>query len=125
MRYDIPWRKFDVEGEGKVMLTRRQAYPRFNQVAPQFDMPEAGEYLWDWYTEISQRIGRVVDWVCNPIPPSEWIAWQTLTGEIVYSWEHRILGAMDVAFCDEMNKELEDKRATYQREVEQKRGKGR
>ena len=107
------------------MLSRREAYPRFDRETPALEIPEAGEHLWGWYSEVSQRVGRIEDGVCNPIPPSEWLAWLALTGEIVYPWEHRILGAMDVAFCGEMNKELEDKRATYQKEVEQSRGKGK
>jgi hypothetical protein len=32
------------------------------------------------------------------------------TGEIVYPSEYAILGSMDFAFCDEMNKELADHR---------------
>lgn len=74
-------------------------------------MPEAGEYLWDWYGDVSKRFVRVRDGVCLPIPPSEWLAWRDLTGNIVYSWEFDILHSMDVAFCDETNKEEMAKRA--------------
>lgn len=102
------------------MLTRREAYPRFNWPVPDLDIPEAGQHLWNWYSTVSRRVGRIRDGVCHPIPPSEWLAWQTLTGEIVYSWEHDILAAMDVAFCEEMNKELEAKRADQQAEIEKK-----
>lgn len=106
------------------MLTRRQAYPRFNQEAPPLDIPEAGQHLWEWYSDVSLRVGRIHDGVCHPIPPSEWLAWQTLTGEIVYPFEHAILGAMDVAFCVEMNKELEAKREAHADEMKH-RGKGK
>lgn len=41
-----------------------------------------------------------------PIPPSEFRAWREITGNIVYPAEYAILCAMDVAYCDEMNKEL-------------------
>ena len=103
------------------MLTRREAYPRYNTPVPDLDIPEGGQHLWNWYSQVSQRVGRIRDGVCSPIPPSEWLAWQTLTAEIVYPWEHGILGAMDIAFCVEMNKELEAKRLEQQDEIE-KRG---
>jgi hypothetical protein len=43
-----------------------------------------------------------------------------LTGEIIHEWEQRILWAMDVAFCVEMGKELEDKRLAHQDEIGKK-----
>lgn len=123
-RYDTPWRKFEVEGRGTTMLTRREAYPRFNQEAPPLEIPEGCEHVWDWFAQVSGTVGRVRDGVCDPIPPSEWLAWRNLTGEIVHSWEQEALFAMDIAFCDEMNKELEAKRLAHQDEMNQ-RGKGK
>ena len=67
---------------------------------------------------------RVLEGVCAPIPPSEWVAWREITANIVYAWEFDILAAMDVAFCDEVNKELEAKRAAQADEAERK-AKGR
>lgn len=78
---------------------------------PLLDIPDAGEYLWEWFFGIAGRVRRVVEGVCGPIPPSEFLAWATLTDNIVYPWEYGILTAMDVAFCDETNKELADRRA--------------
>jgi hypothetical protein len=106
------------------MLTRREAYPRYDRDVPDLVIPEGGHHIWDWYAQVSLRIGRVRDGICDPIPPSEWLAWQTLTGEIVHPWEHAILAAMDIAFCAEMNKELEAKRAEHHDEMQQK-GKGK
>lgn len=72
-------------------------------------MPEAGEYLWNWYFDISHRIGRVQDGVCRPIPPSEWIAWSTLTGNLAHRWEFAILAEMDTAYCSALTSELSEK----------------
>ncbi len=75
--------------------------------------------------DITVRLHRVFDGVCRPIPPSEWIAWQTLTHHIVYPWEYDILAAMDVAFCEETDKELDAKRAADADEAERKAKRGR
>jgi hypothetical protein len=93
------------------MLSRRDGYARFDQEAPPLDIPDGCEHVWEWFMQVSATVGRGHDGVCDPIPPSEWLAWRTLTGEIVHPWEQEALFAMDVAFCSEMNKELEAKRA--------------
>lgn len=69
-----------------------------------------GRYLWDWYYDLSESIRRVRDGVCEPIPPSEYIAWLQATGNIVYAHEYAILRAMDDSYCTEMNSELSDYR---------------
>lgn len=51
------------------------------------------------------------DGACEPIPPSEILAWQILTGTVVYPSEYAILAAVDLAYCDEMNKELDSYQA--------------
>lgn len=74
-------------------------------------MPSSGRYLWDWYFDLATSLRRVRDGICEPIPASEYLAWKRATGEIVYTQEYAILRAMDIAYCDEMNKELADYRA--------------
>lgn len=88
-------------------------------------MPEVGEYLVEWFYDANARVRRVLEGVCAPIPPTEWVAWQQITGNIVYSWEFDILAAMDVAFCDETNKELDARRAAQAEEAERNAGKGK
>lgn len=107
------------------MLSRRDGYARFDKEAPPLDIPEDVEHVWNWFISIGEVVGRVRDGVCDPIPPSEWLAWRTLTGEIVHLWEQEALFAMDVAFCDEMNKELEDKRAAHSDDVSKRGKRGR
>ena len=102
-------------------VTRRERNARFGHPSPELEIPEAGEYLWEWYYDISSKVRRVHDGVCCPIPPSDFQAWIALKREIVYPWEYDILSAMDVAFCDETNKELSDKR---EREKPPKHAKG-
>lgn len=46
------------------------------------------------------------DGVCLKIPPSEWLAWQSITGHVVYSVEFDILAAMDHAYCAAVNEEI-------------------
>ncbi len=69
-------------------------------------MPEAGGHLWDWYFDLSQKLARVRDGSCEPIPPTEFVAWVLATKNIVYPHEYAILGAMDLAYVGEMNIEL-------------------
>lgn len=70
-------------------------------------VPELGRYLWDWYFSLSKRVRRVREGTCDPIPPSEFIAWREATGAIVYPREYATLCAMDDAYCAEMNPELD------------------
>lgn len=108
VRYDIRTIKHkSIDGEDT--LTRREYNARYGKDAPEVEVPEAGEYLWDWYFDISDRIGRVQDGVCRPIPPSEWIAWTALTGDVVYRWEFAILAGMDTAYCNALTNELSEK----------------
>lgn len=91
--------------------TRRERNTAFgDEYSPEFSIPLIGRYLWDWYFDLSESLTRVRDGICEPIPPSEFIAWKTATGQIVYPSEYDILRAMDVAFCDEMNAEIEASR---------------
>lgn len=125
VRYDTPNQKFPVEGEGMKMLTRREYYPRFQREAPPLEIPSGGEHLWEWYHDIAGQIRRIHDGHCGPIHPSEWLAWQKLTGEIVYPWEFEILRVMDVAFCDEVNKELGAKREADAEEARKSADRGK
>lgn len=111
VRYNTP----DENGE-----TRNDRNARFRR-PPGEDyadyIPEECEHLWVWYFDISNRMRRVRDGGVEPIPPTEWIAWLKLTGNRVYAWEHRVLAAMDLAFCSEMGKELDAYRARLQDEA--------
>lgn len=77
---------------------------------PELYIPEIGMYMWNWYSEINGSIGRIIDGVCRPIPPSEFLAWSMLTGNTLRAHEYEILRALDDAYCSETNKELQAKR---------------
>jgi hypothetical protein len=99
-------------------LTRRERNERFGQgSSPAIDIPGAGDHLWEWYFQLSGRLRRVRDGVCEPIPPSEFMAWCEASGTIVNALEYAMLSAMDDAFCDEMNQELQD----YNTRMDEKR----
>lgn len=104
VRYHVP----DEKGE-----TRRERNERFDQdeLSPPLIIPPIGAYIWQWYHSLSARLRRVRDGVCEPIPPSEFAAWVSVTQTIIYPWEYNIISAIDDAYCDEMNKELKDYRA--------------
>jgi hypothetical protein len=112
--------------------TRRDRNDRFGEPSPVLTVSPASRYIWDWYFDLSSRVRRVRDGVCEPIPPSEFVAWREATRHIVYPSEYAILGVMDGAYCAEMNKELFDYRAREREraaaEAEKnrpKRGRGR
>jgi hypothetical protein len=110
VRYETP----DENGR-----TRRERNEDFNTTSPEFIVPEGGEYLWIWYFEISDSLRRVDDGVCFPIPPSEFFYWKSMTDRVVSADEYAILRAMDAAFCEETNKELQayqERRAEDQRQ---------
>jgi hypothetical protein len=71
--------------------------------------PPAQEY-WQWYFEkpggLSRCVRRVRGGVCEPVPPSELMAWIAENRRIVHAWERAILRAMDDAYCDAVNQEL-------------------
>lgn len=113
VRYETP----DENG-----LTRRERNDNYDIPSPEFEIPEGGEYLWGWYFEISNSLRRIDDGTCFPMPPSEIIAWKNLTDRIVTTDEYAILRAMDDAFCEKTNVELqayhERRAAEREREIE-------
>lgn len=96
------------EKQGRAPTTRRDRNEAFGVITPRLTVPPVGVYMWDWYFELSQALIRVRDGVCVPIPPTEFVAWRTASGEYVDAWEYNILREMDIAYCDEMTKELAD-----------------
>lgn len=106
-------------------MTRRERNEQFGEPSPPVIVPQAGRYLWDWYFSLSDSLRRVRSGVCEPFPPTEFIAWRVATGEIVYPSEYAILRAMDGAYCAEMNKELADYRERAREEAEAEAAKGR
>lgn len=83
-----------------------------------FYIPPVAKYIWDWYFDISLSLQRVSDGRCDPIPPSEILAWSTLTETILNPVEVSLLRAIDQAYCKEQNIELKAYRE--RREAEQK-----
>lgn len=86
--------------------TRRDAFRVFriatggrrhrDDTSDQVPFPEGLEYLWRWYTEL--EAGRPVqDGFLLPIPPSEYVAWATLSRVSLRPWEVRVLRAIDAA----------------------------
>lgn len=113
VRYDLP------DENGKSRRERASGFGDSVEQPPDFNVPAEGRYLWDWYFSLSDRVRRVRDGVCEPIPPSEFLAWCAASGTIVYPVEYGILTAMDDMFCEEMNKELRDYRTRTEEKQKQ------
>jgi hypothetical protein len=107
--------RYEVPDENKE--TRRERNKRHHAYTPKFNIPDEGMYLWSWYEELSRRFQRNIDGTCRPIPPSEFLAWSNITGNVVDHVEYDILSKMDDVYCREMNNELTD----YQARQEEKR----
>jgi len=79
-------------------------------------LPEEGRYLWNWFISLNSLVSRISDGVCKRIPPTEYVAWSSITGNLVYSEEYDILMSMDQAYCEETNKELASIRSKQEEE---------
>lgn len=103
VRYDLPNEKED---------TRRALNERVGVYTPPFEIPEDGIYLWNWFIDINNSVSRIDfnGYYCL-IPPSEFLAWSTLTGNALYPEEYDILRNMDAVYCKEVNAEIQSKRA--------------
>lgn len=111
-RYETATRKRKDDDGNETYLTRRQyneSFQKFDNPVP--EIPESGQYLWDWFFDADARVSRIDDGTCRMIPPTEWIAWQRLHGEIIYHWEYGTLAAMDRAYCAAVNEEIAAGRA--------------
>lgn len=108
--------------------TRRERNEKFETPSPPLVIPEAGQFLWDIFHTLHRSVSRVSDGYYRMIPPSEFEAWCRLTGTLVYPTEYAILNAMDRAYCDEANKELdaarEREREDQKREAENRTKRG-
>ena len=104
--------RYDLAEEGDEENTRRKRNERVGIYTPKFEIPENGFYLWEWFNELSNSVSRIDfnGYYCC-IPPSEFLAWSTLTGNNLTSEEYEILKAMDSVFCKELNAEITSKRA--------------
>lgn len=87
---------------------RRVRNERAGVYTPKFEIPNCGEYLWEYFRELNEGISRVdSNGYYRYIPPSEYIAWLQLKKLEINSFEYDILHSMDVMFCDEINKDVE------------------
>lgn len=103
VRYDLPDEKGD---------TRRERNERVGVYTPPFEIPEDGIYLWNWFIDLNNSVSRVDfnGYYCL-IPPSEFLAWSTITGNGLYPEEYDILKSMDAVYCKETNADIQSKRA--------------
>lgn len=101
VRYDTP----DEFGE-----TRRERNERFETPSPRLDIPEAGLYLWHWYSELAEGSARVIDGVCHPIGWADFTAWAMISGRIVRTEEFEVLRKLDTEFCKHTNTEFAEYR---------------
>lgn len=51
------------------------------------------------------------------IPPSEYVSWSEMTGNVVRPIEYDILKSMDRVFCEETNAEIQANRAKREEQL--------
>lgn len=98
--------------------TRRDRNEKFEVVSPDYEVPEAGEHVWDWFWGLSARRKSGPE----ALTYAEVGDWQRLTGTQVRPEEVEMLMQMDNAFLAEVRKE---ERARLERQREQMEGASR
>ena len=122
--------RYDLPEPGNEEETRRKRNERVGVPTPEFEIPENGLYLWRWFNDLNNSVSRIdFNGYYYPIPPSEFLAWSTLTGNYLTSEEYDILKSMDSIYCKESNSEITSKRAkedeARKREMEAKTARAR
>ena len=79
-----------------------------------------GRELWSQYFAISDSVRRVRDSGAEPIPPSEFLAWQILENRSIRPEEYRILRAMDKVFVEGVDSNISDYHEKMKRDMEAK-----
>ena len=99
--------------------TRADRNARFGQdeVTPEWSVPDGGQYLFDWFEEISSGHNRVSNDRIYRITWVEFAAWQQVSGNVVYPHEFAILRAMDNAYCEALEGELQYQKVRAQEEA--------
>lgn len=112
---------------GKDGQTREERNEAFDQAdkTPEWSLPDEGVYLFDWFDEISSGVNRYGDGRVNRITWLDYQAWVALTGTLIYPHEVAILVAMDQAYCEGLEGELEYANAKASEEAERARSEAR
>lgn len=84
---------------------------------PDWDIPPEGQYLYDWYIDIENGINRIVGGAVKRITWQDFVAWRSVTRNLVRPYEFAILRAMDLACCEALEGELQRARATAEDEA--------
>lgn len=108
IRYETP----DHTGE-----TRRERNTRFGQESPEARAVEVGEYILEWFFDLSAGRQFGLD---GPLPLA-WIdmmAWATLTGNIVRAEEWSVIRAVDRAYLSALSDERAESAARMKAEQE-------
>lgn len=84
---------------------------------PEWDVPPEGQYIYDWYCDIERGINRVVGGAVKRFTWQDLEAWRNLSGNLVRPNEFAIIKAMDLAYCEALEGELQYMRATAEDEA--------
>lgn len=102
---------------GETRAERNEAFGA-ESVTPEWSVPVGGQYLIDWFDELSSGHNRIVGNQAKRISWQEFLAWRDATGNIVYPHEFAILRAMDVSHCEALDEELQYAVAKAKAEME-------
>lgn len=99
--------------------TRAQRNEHFGvDATPDWNVPTGGQYLLDWFDELSAGHNRIVQRHVLRVEWSAIQAWQQLLDVHIYPHEIAILRAMDTAYCEALETELEYHSAKAQQAAE-------
>ena len=109
IRYNTP------DHNGSTRADRNEAFASAH-LTPEFEIPEAGEYLWEWFFEFLEAGRHIDDGV--PVSPAwlEYLSWAEITGRIVRTAEYAILRDMHQTWRTAMAVELAENRARKEAE---------
>lgn len=112
---------------GKDGQTREERNEQFNQsdATPDWEIPEDGLYLFDWFEELTGAFNRYGEGRINRVGWRDYEAWISLTGTLIHSYEIAILIEMDKAYCEALEGELEYANAKAIEDAERARSEAR
>lgn len=79
---------------------------------PDYEIPDGGEYLWDWFVDLLAWSDLINDGLARKPVPRDLLDWAHVTGNVVNADEYAILRDMGAAWAGAMNEELRYSRET-------------
>lgn len=112
-------RYFTPDGSGETRTERNIRFSR-SELNEEYDFPDIGVYLWEWFFDCLEGIRSIIDGVPIKITWQDLQAWSAITGNVASPSEYAILRRMSDAWCEAMGDELANEQARRKAEADQK-----